>query len=99
MEVSIKECKFTYGNITRKLYEEDRQRYDGAIIGIYLNNLKDGFIVSKVGKPSTKGTKVTCKAIRDNNEIDSYVKKVNEMIDEYNTKYNYKVKHIEMRGN
>lgn len=92
--IQVKGYKETYPNLNKKLYEEDRRVYDGALIGVYITELHSGFKVKRANKANRQGTTITCRAISNDDEYIKQVKEIDEMIDQFNNKYTQKLNHL-----
>ena len=69
MQYSSLGYKTTYPRLNKKLYEENRRVYDGALIGVYITELHNGFKVKRVNKANRQGTTITCRVIRNDDEF------------------------------
>lgn len=87
--------KINYTRLNVKLMENDKKGYDICIIQVYVAELNDGYIVDKIYKTSTKGTKVSYKSF-DKNTIKDYICNLNSLIDKFNAEYDESIKHLEI---
>lgn len=87
--------KTNYPMINIKLLESDKKGYDFCIIQIHVAEINDGYIVDKIYKTSTKGTRVAYKSF-DKDTIKDYICNVNSLIDKFNTEHNEGIKHLEI---
>lgn len=91
--ITVKEITYTYTKINSKLKEKiSNQEYDFVILGLYTEKCREGFKVKKIYKTNNFGTKVKYEAIKDKNDFDEYIEKVNKLVDAHNDKYGTKLK-------
>ncbi|MGG5463511.1 hypothetical protein [Clostridium sp. B9] len=86
-DFSVVEFQKEYPVLNFKLSKNEKD-YERGIIAIHVAELDKGFIVKKINKTTSKGTKVTYKFAKDEEEANNYVIKVNKMIDEFEEKFN-----------
>lgn len=67
--------------MTKKLFEEDRNKYNKMLYAAKVEEARKGFIATRVYKANSSGTKVTF-SCTDTFVFDEYCKKLNE---EYKT--------------
>lgn len=84
--VSVLEFGITYPAVNLELKKNEKE-YDRAIIALYIAEIERGFIVKKMNKTTRKGTKVTFKACKGEDEGKEYIEMVNKLIEEFNEKY------------
>lgn len=85
--ISVVEFQKEYSEINLKMMREDIKKYDMAIIVGYTIELEHGFIVKKINKTNSRGTKFTFKACESKEEPKKYREVLSNLIDDYNKKY------------
>lgn len=85
---TVVEFQKEFEMINLDMMKNDIEKYDMAIIVIYTLETERGFVVKKQGKTTRKGTKFTYKACESEDEAKTYSIKVNELLNQYNKKYN-----------
>lgn len=85
--VSVMEFQIEYPVLNLELSKNEKE-FERGIIAIYVAELERGFIVKRINKTTKKGTKVTYKSCKSDEEADKYIKKINSLIDEFEKKYN-----------
>lgn len=88
--VCVEFCK-NYGGINLEFKKNEPKQYDIAMIAIHLEELKNGFMVKRINKTNSKGTKVVYRAIKDEEELDNYVSFLEELVEEFNKKWDENV--------
>lgn len=74
--------------IDLEMQKNEPKIFDLTMIAVYLAKLDEGLIVTRVGKTTKKGTKVTYKACESEEQANEYLNIVNKMIDMVKEKYN-----------
>lgn len=87
--------KTNYPMLNNKLLENDKKGYDFCIIQIHVGEINNGYVVDKIYKTSTKGTRVAYKSL-DKDTIKDYICNVNMLIDKFNMEHSGSVKHLEI---
>jgi len=68
----------TLTSLTKKLYEERPEMYNAVVFDERVEQLNKGFILHRMNKPTTHGTKLTFKAAEKEDEITAEVAKLEE---------------------
>lgn len=77
--IKLKEYQINFVKLKKKIYEEDKRRYDIAINVIRFNELQErAGKMKKLGKPSTRGTKITFEPVQTVEEYEEELKQIIE---------------------
>ena len=87
MDAICTEFQKNYASVNSNLQKEDAKGYDYMIILIYLEELKKGYKVKRVNKKTKKGTTVTYSRIGSKEELEDYMKLIQDKIQEFNDKW------------
>ena len=79
--ISVSSYQMKFRLMTKKLFEEDRDKYNKMLYAAKVEEARKGFIATRVYKANSSGTKVTF-SCTDTFVFDEYCKKLNE---EYKT--------------
>lgn len=77
-----------YPDMNLKLLKSDPEMFNYLLL-VYYVSITD-FKVSKVGKTTNKGTRITYTRIKDTEDLMEYEKLFNDMVDRFNEKYGIK---------
>lgn len=86
LEYEIKNSNLNIENLIK-----DKQSFDYEVIAAYIKEYEKGSKVKKVSKTHRTGTTFTYIKIENKEEIDQYNNLLNEMIKEYNNKYDTQI--------
>lgn len=75
--ISVSSYQMNFRLMTKKLFEEDRDKYNKMLYAAKVEEAKKGFIATRVYKANSSGTKVTF-SCTDTFVFDEYCKKLNE---------------------
>ena len=84
--------QFSYPPLTRRLKETNPESYYFNIFGAILMQGEKGFKHVKIGKATTKGTKITYKRIASEKRAEDIKASLIAMAQEFNEKYNTGIK-------
>lgn len=77
--IRIIKYQMTYSGMTKKLYEENPNIYQRALIDIRLHELQaKGCYVQKMNKPNRNGTAITFAQVKDGEEYQTELQKIIE---------------------
>lgn len=75
--ISVSSYQMNFRLMTKKLFEEDRDKYNKMLYAAKVEEARKGFIATRVYKANSSGTKVTF-SCTDTFVFDEYCKKLNE---------------------
>lgn len=84
--VCVEFCK-NYGGVNTTFKKNKPKEYDIAMIAIHLEELDNGFIVKRINKTNSKGTKVVYRAVQNNEELDDYINFLKKLVEEFNKRW------------
>ena len=90
----VLEYQKNYSALDMKMMEECKALYDFSVIYIYACELEYGFKVKRINKTTAKGTKVTYSKIESKEELDDYLKKIEDMRNKYKAAFGDRVNDI-----
>lgn len=93
-EVRVLEFRKDYSNLNIEMMEECKALYDFSILYIHVCELEFGFKVKRIGRTTSKGTRVTYEALKDESDFNKYEKKIKEMQLKYKESYGDKMHEI-----
>lgn len=86
-DIKVIEFQREFPTINIDLMKNNPKDYDMSMLVAYTLETERGFMVKKVGKTYKKGTKITYKPFESKEEVINYRTKLDELLEEYNTKY------------
>ncbi len=86
-DIKVIEFQREFPTINIYLMKNNPKDYDMSMLAAYTLETERGFMVKKVGKTYKKGTKITYKHFESKEEVINYRTKLDELLEEYNTKY------------
>ena len=92
--VSVLEYQKNYSALDIRMMEECKALYDFSVIYIHVCELECGFKVKRINKTTAKGTKVTYSKIESKEELDDYLKKIEDMRNKYKAAFGDRVNDI-----
>lgn len=92
--VSVLEYQKNYSALDIRMMEECKALYDFSVIYIHVCELELGFKVKRIGRTTSKGTRVTYEALKDESDFNKYKKKIKEMQLKYKESYGDKIHEI-----
>jgi len=75
--ISVSSYQMNFRLMTKKLFEEDRNKYNKMLYAAKVEEARKGFVAARVNKANSSGTKVTF-SCTDTFVFDEYCKKLNE---------------------
>ena len=76
--ITIMKYQMRYLKLTRKMFEEQKNLYQNALIHIRLEELQEkGACMVKCNKPTSSGTKITFRPVKN---ADEYQKELNKIV-------------------
>lgn len=82
----------TYPTVDLKMQQENEKVYKYSILLLYTFETERGFKVKKIGKATTKGTKVTYEVIKNEKDALEYKSFLEQKVKEFNDKWGTKIK-------
>lgn len=79
--ISVSGYQMNFRSLTKKLFEEDRDKYNKMLYAAKVEEARKGFVATRINKANSSGTKVTF-SCADTFVFDEYCRKLNE---EYET--------------
>lgn len=71
-KIRLIEYQSEYSLLTKEIYESTPNGYEYLLLIAKTKELETGYKVTKVNKPTKKGTKITCKEFNSLEEVDGY---------------------------
>ena len=71
-DLKVVEYQKNYNLLTKKLLQESPNAYKYLILTVKTKELEIGFKVIRVNKATNKGTKITCKEFKSEEELNEY---------------------------
>jgi hypothetical protein len=87
MDAICTEFQKNYASVNLDFQKKDAKGYDYMIILIYLEELKKGYKVKRINKTTKKGTTVIYSRIGSKEELEDYMKLLQDKIQEFNEKW------------
>lgn len=91
-EIQVMGFQNTYPTINLKMQRENKKGYDYSILVLHAIETGNGFKVKKINKTTSKGTKVTFEAIKNEKDALDYRNLVDQKVKEFNDKWGTKMK-------